>query len=359
MRRIIVGMVALSLLLALGPLAAVRAEDELEGLPEMPGLDDELGGGEELPPLEGFEALGEPEPMDDGLAGILGDEPLPPDIEDDAPAPFEDLGMGEGMPPLDGFEEEAMDIPGLDDFRSEGDLLGLEPDLEGVGDSGSLFDDLPGAAQERIEVSGVLVRDAYWTPERGEYVITGDFYVAKGVSLYVYPGCRIRVEKSGRGKKGLYTSRGTDIVVAGRIKAVGSPSQPVIFYGADGQDWGNLTITGGKRGSVLKYVRIKRGKLNLVNADPLVVGCEISHGGVRVGKLAKARLLHNRIHGCEDGVRVVDASSQLEMVGNEVYDNGYGLVLKKAGTVVLKHNFYHGNAKGDLDNHSDLELKAE
>src|SRR5512143_3524276 len=124
----------------------------------------------------------------------------------------------------------------------------------------------PGALKEKEYGLHSIVEDTVWS---GRIRITGDVYVKEGVTLTILPGTVIRFdtiepkleENGGRNMLGLDSPYfpGAEIIVRGRIIAMGKSDNPIVFTSSDKAaqpgSWGAINLLGSS-GSIIEYCRV-------------------------------------------------------------------------------------------------------
>jgi hypothetical protein len=96
-------------------------------------------------------------------------------------------------------------------------------------------------ATEIVKVAGSITSDTKWTADK-QYLLTNFVYVKAGATLTIEPGTIIKGDKVTKGA--LFIERG------GKIMAVGTATQPIVFTSNEAAgsrragDWGGLVILG-------------------------------------------------------------------------------------------------------------------
>jgi len=126
----------------------------------------------------------------------------------------------------------------------------------------------PAYATTATIITNDILTDTVWTPARNPYVLQGNIAVSSGVTLTVEPGVTVLGETL------------SDLLVDGRLVAVGTVTQPITFTGVSTSAgaWGGIEISGTSSawnsGSRLEYVTVayggespSKGNLSLVYAS--------------------------------------------------------------------------------------------
>lgn len=94
-------------------------------------------------------------------------------------------------------------------------------------------------------VSGNISANTTWTTMQSPYVVTGDVRVLPGVTLTIQPGVEVRFSYTDGANLGNYPTK-TELIVEGRLNAVGTATQGITFTsnrsGPNGADWGEIAL---------------------------------------------------------------------------------------------------------------------
>lgn len=122
-------------------------------------------------------------------------------------------------------------------------------------------------------VSGVLHGELTW---QGEIFVAGDVILAADVTLTIKPGTRIRFLPAASGPGGLVEHPhfpGSELIVKGRILAVGTAAAPIIFEAADpaaaAGAWGAVNLEG-SREAVFEYCLFRQADSAVHSRDSQV-----------------------------------------------------------------------------------------
>ncbi len=233
-----------------------------------------------------------------------------------------------------------------------------------------------------------IIEDTTW---EGRIRITGDVYVKQGATLTIKPGTVIRFnriepkleEEDGRNMVGLGSPYfpGAEIIVRGKIIAVGEKDKPITFTSSDPTPragaWGAVNLLGSS-GNVFEYCRISYAACGIQNraseakvtkcifndngtallfkkADfdsPCVMDIEYNtivgnKSGIAAGNAA-AVISHNDISGNRFYGIWVHAGLDAKVTYNDIKKNGYGIYLDKAAPLKISRNNISGNEEYNI-----------
>ena len=87
-----------------------------------------------------------------------------------------------------------------------------------------------------VFVHGHLAQETIWSPENNPYIVDGFIYVDSGVTLTIQPGVQVLVQAADANENwngfrwnGSNEPQAKMFYVNGRIVAIGSEAQPIIF----------------------------------------------------------------------------------------------------------------------------------
>ncbi|HEY3348124.1 MAG TPA: NosD domain-containing protein [Nitrospirota bacterium] len=222
----------------------------------------------------------------------------------------------------------------------------------------------PGVLAEKSIGLVTIDKDTTWS---GNIRVTGDVLVKEGATLTVLPGTFVRFDTienklaSDGGGKLLGTSNpyfpGAEIIVRGRILAVGTPDQPITFTSADPQPrpgiWGAINLLG-TNGNVIEYCHIYYAYNAVHNhsSSVAVLNCVLSNNGTAIiGKKEDYDnpvvmfIEHNTIVGNKSGISI--RYGKIDIAFNRIADNEfYGMWLRESIDARVQYNDITGNGKG-------------
>ena len=212
-----------------------------------------------------------------------------------------------------------------------------------------------------------MVKDTTW---EGRIRITGDVYVKKGVTLTIKPGTVIRFDtiapklesQGGRnmfsiGGPGIPYFPGAEIIIRGRIIAIGTKDRPIIFTSADPSPrpgiWGAVNLLG-SNGDVFKYCHISYAYNGIHNhaSHAKVTKCIFHDNGTALSFI-KANFNNTCVMDIEDNTIVGNLSgisaryANITILHNDISNNKfYGIWLHEGDTGRIAYNDIMRNGKG-------------
>lgn len=209
-----------------------------------------------------------------------------------------------------------------------------------------------------------IIEDTVW---EGRIRVTGDIYVKEGATLTIMPGTVIRFDtlepkledQGGRNWLGLDSPYfpGAEIIVRGRILAVGTPDSPIVFTSSDKAaapgSWGAINLLG-SNGNVIEYCKVYYAYNGVHNhaSTAVVLNSEFSRNGTALSfKKADFNhpcwmfIEHNRIVDNLSGISTRHCIVNIAF--NVIDDNEYyGIWLKEGTDARIAYNDITGNGKG-------------
>jgi parallel beta-helix repeat protein len=222
----------------------------------------------------------------------------------------------------------------------------------------------PGELKEK-EIGLVKIsQDTVW---QGRIRITGDVLVDEGVTLTIMPGTVIRFDTiepkldrdGGHNMMGLGSPYfpGAEIIVRGRILAVGTADSPIVFTSSDPMAkpgiWGAINLLG-SNGNVVEYCKIFYAYNGVHNhaSTAVVLNNIFSNNGTAISfKKADYNhpcwmfIEHNIIKGNLSGIAFRYSIANIAF--NDISDNKYfGIWIKEGTDSRISYNNITGNGKG-------------
>lgn len=209
-----------------------------------------------------------------------------------------------------------------------------------------------------------IMEDTAWG---GNIRITGDVYVKEGATLTIKPGTVIRFdsieprleEDGGRNWLGLDTPYfpGAEIIVRGRIIAVGTPSEPIVFTSSDPDAkpgvWGAINLLG-SNGNIIEHCKVSYAYNGIHNhaSTAVVLNSEFSRNGTALSFKKEdfdhpcwMFIEHNRIADNLSGISL--RYSIVNIAFNDIVDNEFfGLFVKEGTDSRIAYNNILRNGKG-------------
>ncbi len=209
-----------------------------------------------------------------------------------------------------------------------------------------------------------LDKDTVW---QGRIRVTGDVLVKEGATLTVLPGTIVRFDTiepkldvdGGRNMLGLDSPYfpGAEIIVRGRIIAVGTADSPIVFTSSDPAArpgiWGAINLLG-SNGNVIEYCRIFYAYNGIHNhaSTAVVLNSIFSQNGTAMSfKKADFEhpcwmfIEHNVIKSNLSGIAFRYSIANIAF--NNISDNEfYGIWIKEGTDARISYNDISGNGKG-------------
>ena len=207
-------------------------------------------------------------------------------------------------------------------------------------------------------------KDTTW---RGRVHVTGDVLVKEGATLTVLPGTLVRFDTiepmldtaGGKNLLGLDSPYfpGAEIIIRGRIIAVGTSERPITFQSVDKNAkagaWGAINLLG-SNGNVIEYCRIHHAYNGIHNhaSTAVVLNSIFSENGTALSfKKADFNhpcwmfIEHNSIVGNLSGISARNTIADIAF--NDISDNQYyGMWLREGTTLRISYNDITKNGKG-------------
>jgi hypothetical protein len=188
--------------------------------------------------------------------------------------------------------------------------------------------------------NATITEDVTW---RGVVVIKGALVVAPQATLRIAPGTEIRFMAA----KGSYQL--PRLVVMGRIQAVGTLDNPIIFTSAslNNETWGGIQLLSSEKRNQLEHCSIECAETALEGRFSSISLKSVSITTSTTGIIlhdSTASVILSSISGCETGIEAHD--SELEMRDSAVTRNRRGAALFSSSVVmssiIVTGNSHHG-----------------
>jgi hypothetical protein len=204
---------------------------------------------------------------------------------------------------------------------------------------------------QRIAGQGTVVRDRAY-PEstvirsdtiwEGEIKISGTVYVARGVTLTINPGTKIRFRKIDRNNDGVGDGR---LRIGGRLIAEGTRDDAIRFTSAeeepDKMDWSYVVLFAAAGESKVRHCVFKHAFTGIqVHFSKAVITDSIfkdNHEGIRFGR-AELKIEHNDILLNNYGIRYTRLEGPVEITFNNIRRNKIGIFHVPSGQNVVDFN---------------------
>ena len=204
-------------------------------------------------------------------------------------------------------------------------------------------------ASAGVRIVGAVVWDKIGSP----YNLSDDLVIAPGSTLTIKPGVTIKL------------SRGTSLIVEGDLRAIGSPSEPILFTSASANpapgDWGSLrfatldtTLSYDESGAFIKGSRLDYCIIEYGGTPAQGTPREFLGGAIHCRKsspyFTHLTLRHNfSLYG--GGIYCHEfASPYIEdclFLENRAQENGGGLACFFYSNAIIKRNVFQANTAGE------------
>jgi len=196
-------------------------------------------------------------------------------------------------------------------------------------------------ASTGTEVGAAVGADTTWRAAESPYLVVADLIVPESVTLTVEAGTEALFDA------------GTALIVHGRLMAVGTSAQLVVFTKSPNAVGWKGIICKNRDGvqSRLQYAKIAYAETGIAceGASPELVDCQITDNqtGILLDGSA-ARITHNLVQGNETGIAIANASYLAKpptVSNNVITENALGVVVAAAVQlpIALSHNNIDGN----------------
>jgi parallel beta-helix repeat protein len=197
-----------------------------------------------------------------------------------------------------------------------------------------------------------------WAQANSPYILQNDIEISKGAILTIQPGVEVQFTTPSNAKVG----SGSNLVVKGALKAVGSATAPIWFKPAvQGSLWGAIFFTGSDpQNCVLQGCYVKGGRIVCNNASPSISQCAIfgAQTGIELYTNSNAQIVGNRITSSGYGIYLFSDTASPTITGNEIYNNNIGFIFRDFGTPTITGNKIYGNLKANMVNYSAKPLSV-
>jgi hypothetical protein len=177
-------------------------------------------------------------------------------------------------------------------------------------------------------IYGEIEKDTVW---RDTVKISGDVHIPEGITLTIEPKTTILVSNNSLWDYSKGVSGVCDVVVNGKIKAIGTPQEKINFspYDAAG-NWGGIRLVG-NNGDTIKFLKITKALTGVYcdSSSPLIANCELSEikgTGIYCRK-ANPEIRNNFLFECRgydsgnrggDGIGIFCDNASPFIIGNRI-----------------------------------------
>jgi hypothetical protein len=179
--------------------------------------------------------------------------------------------------------------------------------------------------------NATITEDVSW---RGSVVVRGAVVVAPQATLRIEPGTEIRFMAA------TGSSQRPSLVVMGRIQAVGSPGEPILFASAAASmqkkgAWGGILLLSSEKRNQLEHCRIEgaeaaiEGRFSSVSLISVAISSSTTGVVLRDSTVGMSK---SSVSGCDTGIEVHD--SELELRDTVIDRNRRGAILFRSSVTM-------------------------
>ena len=186
-------------------------------------------------------------------------------------------------------------------------------------------------------VSGSIGTDTTWYAGASPYIIESTVVVKDKALLTIEPGTEIR-------------SKGSALVIEGRLNAQGDSEHIVTFDAAEGvKFWGGIDFQNVKeKENVIKYCRIKNAETAVTcqASSPRIDTCEFVGNGTAIkvlGAFSKPQIIGNTIQKNKESAMMIASGAQPVLADNKIQDNEKEGILVQVSAPVIRYNMIRQN----------------
>ena len=186
-------------------------------------------------------------------------------------------------------------------------------------------------------VSGSIGTDTTWYAGASPYIIESTVVVKDKALLTIEPGTEIR-------------SKGSALVIEGRLNAQGDSEHIVTFDAAEGvKFWGGIDFQNVKeKENVIKYCRIKNAETAVTcqASSPRIDTCEFVGNGTAIkvlGAFSKPQIIGNTIQKNKESAMMIASGAQPVLAENKIQDNEKEGILVQVSAPVIRYNMIRQN----------------
>lgn len=186
-------------------------------------------------------------------------------------------------------------------------------------------------------LSGLLMQDTTWYAGASPYVLEGPVTIGDKAALTIEPGTTIQFSGSG-------------LRVEGRFFACGNEARLIIFEGEDHKPWEGISFHNVKaKKSLMQFCTVRDANVGITcqSSAPLIRDCELvgNIDGIRImGAFSEPEIVNNTIHKNTGDGLVVREGAKPTILGNNIRENNKGGALFESAKPVVVHNTVVQNA---------------
>lgn len=203
--------------------------------------------------------------------------------------------------------------------------------------------------------NATITEDVSW---RGSVIVKGALVVAPQATLRIEPGTVIRfVAATG-------SSQRPGLVVMGRIQAVGSSDQPILFASAAASmhkkgAWGGILLLSSEKRNQLEHCRIEGAEAAIEGRFSSVSLISVAISSATTGVVLRdstVGMSQSSVFGCDTGIEIHD--SELELRDTVIDRNRRGAVLFRSSVTMSSVSVTDNSLLGILAEEGRIKLTS-
>ena len=189
-------------------------------------------------------------------------------------------------------------------------------------------------------VAGPLISDTTWGPDAGTYILIGEVFIPKGVTLTIEPGTIIKSRPGGSAV----------ITVEGTLSALGTSSERIYFTSLyDDEIGGDTDLSGPTTGGIREWQGIYFRQGSIGNLDNIILKHAGYGGGIGFGNFTALEnnggkvFINNSDFERNSSLVIVNNSGGTLSLENSKIDGGTRGFSMDSGVAVINQNIFKNN----------------